>query len=108
MVQEKRMGSIHGLNQNGEVISLAIFKAGSSIHLVGSAKSHVVDASKQGTVAGWKHEAALVWGLRDLIAIGASSIGTRAEQEQLQSLGKVASKKKRHRVGNYRRRAAVR
>ena len=83
MAQEKQMANIYGITPEGKFIRLAVFKKNGAIRLDDASQSHIVPRAHQDTVEGWSHEAAVRWGLRDLLTVPAASICTTIEKEQL-------------------------
>ena len=85
MAQEKRMAHIHGINEEGKLLTIEVYRKDGTTRLAYRNESRPVQPN-QDTVAGWRDEAAQIWGLRRTITIGASSIGSSSEKEQVEDL----------------------
>ena len=85
MAQEKRVAHIHGINERGQLFTIAVYRKDGATRLSYLAESHYVQPNED-TIAGWRDVAARTWGLRRTITIAASSIGSSSEKEELANL----------------------
>jgi hypothetical protein len=92
---ETLIAYVYGINSRNEVISISVHRKGSSIKLNGPNGSHLVHPSNER--GRWAHEAALVWGLTDVIEIPPDMLNSETHKEQVAELREKAGKKKKER-----------
>jgi hypothetical protein len=63
MAQEKRVAHIHGINERGQLFSIAVYRKDGATRLSYLAESHYV-LPNEDTIAGWRDVAARTWRMR--------------------------------------------
>jgi hypothetical protein len=64
---EELKAVIYGMRRSdGEIARISAYKKGKSVRLSGPHDSKIVNPSNEGSIEGWRREAALVWNLSDV------------------------------------------
>jgi hypothetical protein len=89
---EEMIARFHGINRKGDVVNISVYKKGGDVRLSGPNGSHPVHRSNIGNMEGWIREAALVWGLSDIIDIPTLLLNSPDTKEKLKHLNMKAKK----------------
>lgn len=86
MKPEDLAGYICGINPDYEVLVIGIFIRANATRLLGPEGSHLVHSSNNFGMPGYKKEAAIVWGLTEMINIARDEINSAAGVDKIAQL----------------------
>jgi hypothetical protein len=94
MKPEHLRGYICGINKAYEILIIGVFRKDNSVRLLGPNGAHMVHSSNNYDVEGYKREAALVWGLTDMIDVARDKLDSKEVVERIALLKKRAADRK--------------
>jgi hypothetical protein len=84
--REEMMAAIYGINKHGDVVHISAYVKGSDVRLAGPHGSEPVHFSNRADIDGWKREAALKWGLTNVIDIPRVLFQSDTEKTKVEKL----------------------
>ena len=92
---EEMLAAIYGLDQEGEVVRVWVYRQNKNVRLSGPLRSHIVHPSNKRDIEGWRREAARMWGLTDIVEFEPNLFHSELKNEIIEDLSAKSAERKR-------------
>jgi hypothetical protein len=90
---------IFGLRENGDIVRISAYRLKGGVRLSGPNGPHIVHASNDKTIEGWRREAALVWTLTHVYDVHPMFENDEHVKQQYEELKTKSAERRRRLAG---------